>query len=302
MSKKMQGNIMLLITAMIWGSAFVAQSKGMDYIGPFTYNTIRNFIGGLVLIPVILIMSKGKKEEAVLTAEEKKKQDKLLLIGGICCGAILFLASSFQQYGLVHTTAGKAGFITALYIIIVPLLGIFMGRRVPRIIWCCVALAIAGFWLLCIKEGFTVGLGDLMVLICSFFYSVHIMTIDHFSPRTDGVKLSCVQFFVAGVISIVPMLLLEEPVFSAVLDAKWTILYAGVLSSGVAFTFQIIAQRHTDPTVATLLMSLESVFAALFGWIILKEGLLPKELFGCLLVFTAVILAQIPLPAKSKKA
>lgn len=297
MSKKMQGNIMLLITAMIWGSAFVAQSKGMEYIGPFTFNVMRNFIGGIVLLPVIALFSRGKKYEP----EEKKQLNKNTLIGGICCGVVLFLASSFQQYGLVHTTAGKAGFITALYIVIVPLLGVFMGKKIPKIIWGCVALAIAGFWLLCIKEGFTVGLGDLMVLICALFYSMHIVTIDHFTPRVDGVKMSCIQFFTAGVISIIPMLLWETPYWSAIMDAMWTILYAGVLSSGVAYTFQIIAQRHTEPTVATLLMSLESVFAALSGWLILNESLLPKELFGCVLVFIAVILAQIPIPVKSKK-
>ena len=297
MSKKMQGNIMLLITAMIWGSAFVAQSKGMEYIGPFTFNVMRNFIGGIVLIPVIALFGRGKK----YSADEKKAMDKNTLIGGICCGVVLFLASSFQQYGLVHTTAGKAGFITALYIVIVPLLGLFMGKRVPKIIWGCVALAIAGFWLLCIKEGFTVGLGDLMVLICALFYSMHIVTIDHFTPKVNGVKMSCIQFFTAGVISIIPMLLWEVPQLPAIMDAIWTILYAGVLSSGVAYTFQIIAQRHTEPTVATLLMSLESVFAALSGWLILNESLLPKELLGCALVFIAVILAQIPIPVKTKK-
>lgn len=297
MSKRMQGNIMLLITAMIWGSAFVAQSKGMEYIGPFTFNVMRNFIGGIVLLPVIALFSRGKKYEP----EEKKALDKNTLVGGICCGLVLFLASSFQQYGLVHTTAGKAGFITALYIVIVPLLGIFMGKRIPKIIWGCVALAIAGFWLLCIKEGFTVGLGDLMVLICALFYSMHIVTIDHFTPKVDGVKMSCIQFFTAGVVSIIPMLLWEVFQISAVMDAIWTILYAGVLSSGVAYTFQIIAQRHTEPTVATLLMSLESVFAALSGWLILNESLLPRELLGCVLVFIAVILAQIPLPIKTKK-
>ena len=297
MSKKMQGNLMLLVTAMIWGSAFVAQSKGMEYIGPFTFNFFRNFVGGFVLLPVIAIFNRGKTYEPA----EKKRLDKNTLIGGICCGIVLFIASSFQQYGLVYTTAGKAGFITALYIVIVPLLGLFMGRKVPKIIWGCVALAITGFWLLCIKEGFTVGIGDLMVLICAFFYSTHIVTIDRFSPKADGIKMSCIQFFTAGVLSLLPMLLWETIHMPSVMDAMWTILYAGVLSSGVAYTFQIIAQKYTEPTVATLLMSLESVFAALFGWIILSEKMAGKELFGCVLVFIAVILAQIPLPVKQKK-
>ncbi len=297
MSKKMQGNIMLLITAMIWGSAFVAQSKGMEFIGPFTFNVVRNFVGGIVLLPVVAIFSKNSG----LSIEEKKLIDKNTLIGGVCCGVVLFIASSFQQYGLVHTTAGKAGFITALYIIIVPLLGMFMGKKVPKIVWGCVALAICGFWLLCIKEGFTVGLGDFMVLICALFYSLHIITIDHFGPKANCVKMSCIQFWVAGVISIIPMLMFEEPKVGAIMDAKWTILYAGVLSSGVAYTLQIIAQKYTEPTVATLLMSLESVFAALSGWLILHEVMMPKEFLGCILVFIAVILAQIPLPVKVKK-
>ncbi len=296
MSKRMRGNFLLLITAMIWGSAFVAQSKGMDYIGPFTYNALRNVIGTLALLPVVLFLSRGKQEDEA----QAKERNRHTLRGGFFCGLVLFLASSFQQYGMVYTTAGKAGFITALYIIIVPLLGLFIGRKVPKIIWGCVVLAITGFWLLCIKEGFRLELGDLLVLICAFFYSLHIMTIDHFIPHADGVKMSCVQFVVAAIISILPMLLFETPTLSAIWEAKWTILYAGVLSSGVAYTLQIVAQKDTDPTVATLIMSLESVFAMLSGWILLGERLLPKELLGCVLVFIAVILAQIPLPSKKE--
>ena len=304
MSKKMRGNLMLLLTALIWGVAFVAQSAGMDYVEPFTYNGIRTMIGGLVLIPVILFFDKLKPEEQRLSPEEQKVVNKNSLIGGICCGVVLCVASGFQQFGVSmdSTTAGKAGFITALYIVIVPLMGVFIKKKIPKIIWLCVAIAIVGFYLLCIKEDFTIGLGDVLVLCCAFFFSIHIMVIDHFTAgKVDGVRMSCVQFLVAGVIGLVLMFLFEEPVLASIWDARISILYAGVMSCGVAYTLQILGQKHTDPTTATLLMSLESVFAVLAGWVLLNESLSLKELAGCALVFIAVILAQIPLPVKAKK-
>ena len=297
MSKQMQGNLMLLVTALIWGSAFVAQSAGMEYVGPFTYNMSRSFIGCLVLIPVVLLFRRADEKEHPRTEAERKALNRGSIIGGIFCGLALGVASAFQQVGISMTTAGKAGFITALYIILVPILGIFLKKKVPKIIWLCVALALVGFWMLCIKEGFSVSTGDLLCLICALCFSVHIMVIDHFTAKnTDGIMMSCVQFLVAGLLSLLMTLLFETPTWSSLWEAKITILYAGVLSSGVAYTLQILAQRHTNPTVATLLMSLESVFAALFGWLLLHETLSPKELLGCLLVFIAVILAQIPLP------
>lgn len=302
MSKKMRGNLMLLLTAIIWGTAFVAQSAGMDHVQPFTYNGIRTLIGGLVLIPVILFFDKIKPESQRLSPEEQKVVNKNSLIGGICCGIVLCVASSFQQFGVSMTTAGKAGFITALYIVIVPLMGVFIKKKIPKIIWLCVAIAVAGFYLLCVKEGFSVGTGDLLVLCCAFFFSIHIMMIDHFTAgKVDGVRMSCVQFLVAGVLAIICMFMFEEPVMARIWDARVPILYAGVMSCGVAYTLQILGQKDTDPTTATLLMSLESVFAALSGWVLLHESLSLKELIGCLLVFIAVILAQIPLPVKSKK-
>ena len=305
MSKKMRGNLMLLLTALIWGVAFVAQSAGMEYVEPFTYNGIRTMIGGLVLIPVILFFDMIKPEEQRLTAEEQKIVNKNSLIGGVCCGVVLCIASAFQQFGVSmdSTTAGKAGFITALYIVIVPLMGVFIKKKIPKIIWLCVAIAIVGFYLLCIKEDFTIGLGDVLVLCCAFFFSIHIMVIDHFTAgKVDGVRMSCVQFLVAGIIGIVLMFLFEEPILASIWDARISILYAGVMSCGVAYTMQILGQKHTDPTTATLLMSLESVFAVLAGWLLLNESLSLKELSGCALVFIAVILAQIPLPVKSKKS
>ena len=302
MSKKMRGNLMLLLTALIWGTAFVAQSAGMDHVQPFTYNGIRTLIGGLVLIPVILLFDRLKPAESRPSAEEQRVINKNSLLGGVCCGVVLCVASCFQQFGVSMTTAGKAGFITALYIVIVPLMGVFIKKKIPKIIWLCVAIAVAGFYLLCVKEGFSIGTGDLLVLCCAFFFSIHIMVIDHFTAgKVDGVRMSCVQFLVAGIMAIVLMFLFEEPTLVSVWNARVSILYAGVMSCGVAYTLQILGQKDTDPTTATLLMSLESVFAALSGWVLLHESLSLKEIFGCALVFVAVILAQIPLPVKTKK-
>lgn len=302
MSRKMRGNLMLLITALIWGTAFVAQSAGMNYVEPFTYNGVRTLIGGLVLIPVILLFDRLKPLSQRPTPEEKKRINRNSAVGGVFCGILLAVASSLQQYGISMTTAEKAGFITALYIVIVPLMGVFIHKKIPKIIWLCVAIAVAGFYLLCVKEGFTVSLGDLLVLCCAFFFSLHIMCIDHFGAKeVDGVRMSCVQFLVAGLLCMIPMAVFETPTWENLWAARVTILYTGVMSCGVAYTLQILGQRDTDPTTATLLMSLESVFAALSGWVILHESLSVKELFGCVLVFAAVILAQIPLPAAKKK-
>ena len=285
-----------MLAALIWGSAFVAQSVGMDYTGPYTFNVMRSFLGSLVLLPVIFFLDKKKSEE------EKKREDKKVLIkGGICCGIILTISTTFQQIGLLHTTAGKAGFITALYILIVPILGIFLGKKAGIKVWISVVLALGGMYLLCVTSEFTIAFGDLMVLACAFVFSLHILAVDHFSPMVDGVKLSCIQFLVCGTLSSFPMFLLEHPQLGQILDAWLPIAYAGILSSGVAYTLQIITQKHLNPTVASLLMSLESVFAALTGWLILHERLSARELLGCVLVFAAIILAQLPEKTKRKK-
>lgn len=306
MSGKLKYNFLLMLAALIWGSAFVAQSVGMDYLGPFTFNSVRSFMGSLVLLPVIWFMDRQNKDGAKgdgqgalgKSAEVKQQEKKTLLLGGLCCGVILTVSTSLQQIGLVYTTAGKAGFITALYILIVPLLGLFLGRRVGGKTWLGVALAVIGMYLLCIKEGFSISYGDFMVLLCAFVFSLHILTVDYFSPKVDGVRLSCIQFFVCGCLCAVPMVIFEHPEIYQILQAWLPLIYAGVLSSGVAYTLQIITQKHLNPTVASLLMSLESVFAALTGWLILNERLSPKELLGCVLVFAAIILAQLP---ESKK-
>lgn len=287
-NKRFYGNLMLILTALIWGSSFVAQSVGMNYIGPFTFNAIRCIIGGIVLIPIIVIMDKVKKES------NTKGINKQVIVGGILCGIALFLGSTFQQFGISFTTVGKAGFITALYIVLVPLLGIFLKKKVSLKIWLSVLISIIGLYLLCITENFSIGKGDLLVLFCAFFFSIHILLIDHFSPKVDGVKMSCIQFFVAGIISVLPMAIFESPTLTSILSAWAPILYAGVLSCGVAYTLQVVAQKNTDPTVASLLLSLESVFAAISGWLVLGESLSFKELIGCILVFIAIILAQLP--------
>ena len=298
MLKNLRGSIILLVTAIIWGTSFVAQSEGMKYVEPFTYNSIRTLIGGIVLLPVIAGFKLFSKSEQ----GEKKTSLKATLIGGVFCGLALCIASSFQQVGIVYTTAGKSGFITALYVILVPILGLVLGNKTPKKIWFCVALAIVGFYLLCIKNDFAIGLGDLLTLVCAFFFAIHIIVIDRFiSKGADGVAMACVQFFTSGIISFIIMLLFETPRMEYIFEARFTILYAGVLSCGVAYTLQIVGQRFTAPTVATLIMSLESVFAALSGWLIIGEQLSIKELLGCALVFAAVVFAQVNLPSENKK-
>lgn len=289
--------LLLLLTAVIWGVAFVAQSVGMDYIGPFTFNCVRSMIGGIVLIPCIRLLDRMKNhgdERKKAFFGEKKEEKRVLLTGGICCGAALFLASNLQQFGIKYTTVGKAGFITALYIVLVPVLGIFLKKAIGLKIWISVALAVAGLYLLCITDGFSIGKGDFLVLLCALVFSIHILVIDYFSPKTDGVRLSCIQFLVCGILSGIGMLLTESPGVTAILQAWMPVLYAGVMSCGVAYTLQIIGQKGMDPTVASLILSLESVVSVLAGWLLLGQKLSVRELSGCVLMFAAIILAQLP--------
>lgn len=288
MNKKIVSNLLLLLVAFIWGTAFVAQSKGTDHVGAFTFNALRSVLGGISLLPIIIVMNKKNDN-----TNSKETNSSSPIKGGIICGIFLFAGSTFQQMGIAHTTAGKAGFITALYIVIVPLLGLFVGKRVKPLIWVCVAAAMAGFYLLCVNEDFSISKGDILVLICAFSFSLHIIVIDYFNSKgTDGVKMSCIQFFTAAALSLIFMIIFENPTFENILGAKTAIFYAGVMSSGVGYTLQIVAQKNADPSAATLLLSMESVFAALAGWVLLNETLSGKEFAGCLLVFTAVIAAQ----------
>lgn len=302
MKSKFKGNCLLLLTAIIWGSAFVAQSAGMDFVGPFTFNSARSFLGFLILLPVIAFLSKAKNKSN--PNEEEKSSflpNRVTCLGGLCCGLALGIASSFQQVGLGMTTVGKAGFITALYVILVPLISVVFGKKIPKMIWFCVLLSIVGFYLLCINENITVGTGDLLILACAFCFSCHILVIDYFTAKgANGVQMACLQFLVAGLVTLPPAILFETTSVSSLLDAWLPICYAGIMSSGVAYTLQIVGQKYTDPTTATLIMSLESVFCALSGWLLLDESMSPKELCGCALVFCAVILAQIPLPLRKK--
>lgn len=261
-----------------------------------------------MLIPCIFLLNKinkGKKDSKQLKNGLQKKcgseSRKTLAIAGLCCGLIFFAATNLQQIGIKYTTVGKAGFITTLYIVIVPLLGLFWGKKcVPRV-WFSIIIAIIGFYLLSIKEGFRLEKSDIYLLSASFLFSFHILAIDYFSPIVDGVKLSCIQFFICGILSGVVMIFTEQPELNSILDAKIPILYAGILSCGVAYTFQILGQKDFNPTIASLILSLESVFSVLAGWLILHQILTPREFTGCLLIFLAVILAQLPVKPGSMK-
>lgn len=289
----LKNSLLLLLTAAIWGVAFVAQSVSMDFIGAFTFNTARFLMGALVLLPLIWFTERKSPQEHQIP-EQKKKSQKVLLTGGICCGICLCLASNFQQFGIKYTTVGKAGFITACYIVIVPVLGLFLKKKCSPFIWAAVAMAVIGLYLLCIKDGFSIGKGDFLVLVCAVLFSVHILVIDHFSPMTDGVKLSCVQFLTAGILSGIPALLLENPSISSLLDAWVPVLYAGILSCGAGYTLQVIGQKGMNPTVASLILSLESCISVLAGWFILGQSLTPREIIGCVIMFAAILLAQLP--------
>ena len=288
---KIKNGIMLVLTAFIWGTAFVAQSVGMDYLGPFTFNGVRSLIGGAALLPCIWLFQKGKGKA---TEKPSRGARKELIAGGIACGLLLFAASSLQQIGIQYTTAGKAGFITAFYIVIVPVLGIFLHKKISGKVWGAVAIALAGLYFLCITEKFAVGQGDILIFLCALVFSIHILVIDYFSPKVDGVKMSCIQFFVCGIVSLPPMFFTETPKIGAIVEGWAPLLYAGVLSCGVAYTLQIIGQKNVNPAVASLILSLESCFSVLAGWMVLGEKLSMRESVGCVLMFGAIILAQLP--------
>lgn len=294
---KWKNIILLLLAAFIWGVAFVAQSVGMDYVEPFTFNGIRCLLGGVVLMPCIYFFDRFKSQKE---KEEIQQNRKSLWFAGIICGIILFVATNAQQIGLQYTSAGKAGFITALYIVIVPIMGLFFKKKCGWNVWVSVFIALAGFYLLSINEGFSLEKGDFYVLICALVFPFHIWVVNHYAPIVDGVRLSCLQFLVCGTLSVICMFLFETPKIDAIFSAWAPILYAGILSCAVAYTLQIIGQRDFNPTIASLLMSFESVFSVLAGWIILGEALSRREMIGCVLIFAGVILAQIPFGEKKQ--
>ena len=283
----LKGNLILLITALVWGISFVSQRVGMEYIKPNTFNGLRTMLGALVLVPVILVREK--------TGKSKPASRKQLLIGGIICGVLLCIASTLQTWGMVYTTSGKSGFITAMYMIFVPVIGVFIGKKLRPLIVLGIISGVVGMYLLSLGGSeLALNKGDLITLICAVVFAFHIMVIDRLSGEVDGVKLACLQFFVCGIINVILMLLFERPDWSLVRSCVIPILYSGIMSCGVAYTLQIIGQQYTEPTPASIIMSLESVFAALAGWVLLHEALLPKEILGCVLMFAAIIIVQLP--------
>lgn len=292
--KKLRGNLMLLLTALIWGSAFVAQTVGMDHVGPFTFNCVRMFLGALVLLPVIAWREEHNPANKKAHGLPENGSGRVLAAGGISCGVMLFLGSSLQQCGLQYTTPGKAGFITALYIVIVPIAGLFLKKKAPRSIWISVPLAVVGLYCLCVTETSALTVGDFYLLLCAFCFSAHIMVIDYFTQKVDGVYLSCMQFLVVTILSGIGMFALESPSLAALQSCTGAVLYAGLLSSGLGYTFQILAQKDSNPMVVSLLLSLESVFATLAGVVILHDQMSGREYLGCALMLGAVVLAQLP--------
>lgn len=286
MKTNIQGVAAILIATIIWGSAFVAQSVGMDHIGPFTFQACRCLLAVLAL-PAIIFLRNPKKFTYTFSNLKQWK-------AGFLCGIALFAAASLQQIGLIYTDAGKAGFLTAMYIVLVPIIGIFLGKKPGKAVLLGVILAVMGLYLLSCTDISSINPGDLMMLGCAFAFSIQITLVDHYAPVLDGMALNCIQCLVCGIFSVPFMLLTETVEISAILDCTVPLLYAGTLSMGIAYSLQIYGQQRLDPTVASLLMGLESVFAVIFGWLILHESLTMTELAGCALVFIAVILSQLP--------
>lgn len=308
-NRQIRNSLLLVLTALVWGSSFVAQRQGGDVVGPFTFNGIRSLIGSAVLVPVILIMNRVKPSEKRPGTPAEKK---VLWVGGICCGSVLFLASSAQQLGMyMGTSAGKAGFLTACYILLVPILSLFLKKKCGWNIWVGMGITVLGLYLLCMTDSLRFQASDLMVLLCALLFAIHILVIDYFSPLVDGVRLSCIQFLVCGILSMIPMFLVDmHHSLSGIviwaqnlqgIDAWIAILYAGILSCGVGYTLQIIGQNGLNPTLASMLMSLESVFSVLAGWLILQEKMGPRQLGGCAMIFAAILLAQMPVDRFRKK-
>jgi len=292
--KQFVASLLLTLAAFIWGTAFVAQSEALDILGHFTFLASRSYLGVLALIPVSLVIYKRGQKKGVGTHNEYKSFfSKKLILGGTFCGIALFTASFLQQIGIISSGIGKSGFLTTLYVLAVPVLGIFLKRKIRPFMWVCIALGITGMYFLCVSETSALNFGDVMLILCAVCFAVHIMIVDHFVKTVDGVRLSLIQFFVCGTLSLVTALISEDIDFNLIKEAFVSIFYAGVMSSGVAYTLQIISQKNLNPTVACLLMSLESVFAALSG-AVFGERLTNNEIFGCVLVFVAIILAQLP--------
>ena len=307
-NRKMLGNLLLLLTAMIWGTAFVGQRVGMDSIEPVTFNAARMWLAAAAIGLVAVLTGKksesqDKKPVSGLTDTRDKAQErrKNTIIGGICCGSFLTAASLFQQMGVVYTTAGKAGFITAMYMLLVPIINfVFFKKKNTWLVWTGVLVGVFGMYLLCITDGFSLTYGDTLVCICALLFSGHILCCDHFVQLGNPIRISSIQFATAAVISTIAAFLAEEPSWQKIASAAVPILYCGIVSGGIGYTLQMVAQRYTDPTIASLLMSLESVFAVIAGALLLGERMTARELAGCVIMFAAIVLVQIPLPERRK--
>ncbi len=295
--QKLKGNAMLLFTSMIWGMSFIAQSKGVENISPVAFTGLRSVLGGVVLLPVIAILDFNKKR----TGKSVERLNPTLIMGGVLCGVILCLASTLQTMGMVYTSPGKSAFITALYMVLIPIVGLFSGRKPRPVIAVSVIIATVGLYMICVDSASGINKGDIITLACSVLFTAHILVIDHFSPRVDGVKMSCIQFFVCGFINLVYMLIFEQPELTPILGCWASIGFSGIMSCGVAYTLQIVGQKYTDPASASILMSLESVFAAVsqtvlvaLGWSITGGPMDARQILGCVMMFAAIILVQLP--------
>lgn len=300
MNKKVSSSLALTMCAIIWGTAFVAQRAGMEDIEPFFYSAARMLIGAIALIPISLLTAKGQNSDRrrkglpVITPEQRAKEKKIILKGGAICGFIIFFAANTQQVGLVSTSAGKTAFITTLYIVLVPLLGLFI-KHIPNVFnWIGVVLATVGLYFLCITEDLTIARGDLIILIGALFWALHILFMDHYAPQVNVAKLVCIQFFVAGFMSLGVALVIETFTWDSFMAALPGIVYVGIMSTAIAFTLQALGQKNADPTVASIILSTESVFGAVSGYLILGEILTSREILGCVLMFIAIIIAQLP--------
>ncbi|MBR4288752.1 MAG: DMT family transporter [Clostridia bacterium] len=300
-NKSLLGNTLLFLTAIIWGTAFVGQRVGMESIEPITFNAARMTLSAVMIGALAIVLA--KKNRSSRSPEEERSFRKNTVLGGVFCGIFLAAASIFQQMGLVYTSAGKAGFITAMYMLFVPIIHFLLFRKKNSLfVWLAVLMGLAGMYLLCVTEKLSLTFGDGLVLVCAVLFSGHILCCDHFAPLGDAISISAIQFLTASVISWVFAFLTETPTTEKILSAVIPIIYCGVMSGGVGYTLQIVAQKYTDPTVASLLMSLESVFAVIAGVFFLDETMSIRETVGCIVMFAAIVLVQIPFPQKKNKA
>ncbi len=286
-----KSNLLLILASIIWGCAFVAQNVGMNYIGPWTFSTIRFLIAGFSLLAIIPILD--KKRTHVIRPKTKEEKMKLLL-GSVLCGLALSIGSIVQQIAMLTVPVAKAGFLTTLYVLFVPMITLLFGKKIPLKVWIGIAMALFGLYLLSMAGNLAIGIGEILLILAAFLFAIHIIIIGHFSTRVDPVRLSCGQLLIGGFATVIPMIVIEKPTIGSILAAYIPLLYTGIFSSCVAYTLQIFAQKEANPTIAGMLLSLESVFAALAGYLILHQVLNTRELIGCVVIFIAIVIAQLP--------